>query len=91
MPYVSKRPYHTYMAKLTLSVDEKVVEVSKRYAARHGTSVSQMVEEYLRLVSRLAERPAGPMPPILARWHGALKGSGLDVSDYRKHLERKYR
>jgi PIN domain len=42
------------------------VEVSKRYAARHGTSVSRLVEEYLRLVSRLAERPAEPMPPILA-------------------------
>lgn len=79
------------MAKLTLSVDEKVVEVAKRYAAHHGTSVSRMVEEYLRLVSRLAERPSEPMPPILARWHGVLKGSGLDISDYRRHLERKYR
>ena len=79
------------MAKLTLSVDEEVVEVAKRYAAQRGTSVSQMVEDYLRLVSRLVEPRAKPMPPILARWHGVLKGSGLDISDYRKHLERKYR
>jgi len=79
------------MAKLTLSVDAKVVEVAKRYAAQQGTSVSQMVEKYLRLVSTLAEPPVEPLPPILARWHGVLKGSGLDISDYRKHLERKYR
>jgi len=79
------------MAKLTLSVDEEVVEAAKRYAAQRRTSVSQMVEDYLRLVSRLAEPRTKPMPPILARWHGVLKGSGLDVSDYRKHLERKYR
>jgi hypothetical protein len=79
------------MAKLTLSVDEEVVEVAKRYAAQHGTSVSQLVEDYLRLVSRLAEPRSQPMPPILARWHGVLKGSGLDASDYREHLERKYR
>jgi hypothetical protein len=79
------------MAKLTLSVDEKVVRGAKRYAAHYGTSVSRMVEDYLRLVSRLVERPSEPMPPILARWHGVLKGSGLDISDYRRHVERKYR
>ncbi len=86
-----RRSYHTYMAKLTLSVDREVVAVAKRYAAQRGTSVSQMVEEYLRLVSRLAEPRSRPMPPILARWHGVLKGSRLDISDYREHLERKYR
>ena len=79
------------MAKLTLSVDEEVVEVAKRYAAQRGTSVSQLVEDYLRLVSRLAEPRTKPMPRILARWHGLLKGSGLDISDYREHLGRKYR
>jgi hypothetical protein len=31
------------------------------------------------------------MPPILARWHGVLRGSRVDIADYRKHLERKYR
>ncbi len=79
------------MAKLTLSVDAKVVEVAKKYAAQRGTSVSQLVEEYLRLVATLGKPPGEPMPPILARWRGALKGSKVDVADYRKHLERKYR
>jgi hypothetical protein len=79
------------MAKLTLSVDAKVVEVAKRYAAARRTSVSQLVEEYLRLVSSLGEPAAEPMPPILARWHGLLKGSRVDVADYRKHLQRKHR
>jgi hypothetical protein len=69
----------------------KVVDRAKRYAAQRGTSVSQLVEEYLRVVSSLGSPPAEPMPPILARWYGVLKGSKLDVADYRKHLERKYR
>jgi hypothetical protein len=72
-------------------VNAKVVEVAKKYAAQRGTSVSQLVEEYLRLVSSLGEPRPKPMPPILARWYGLLKGSRLDVADYRKHLERKYR
>ena len=43
--------YHTYMPKLTLSVDEKVVRGAKRYAAARGTSVSRLVERYLDLLS----------------------------------------
>lgn len=78
------------MAKLTLSVDSEVVSVAKRYASRRGTSVSRLVEEYLRLVSRLKEAPEEPIPPILSRWRGALKGSEVDVSDHDRHLERKY-
>ena len=40
------------MPKLTLSVDEKVVRGAKRYAAARGTSVSQLVERHLDLLSR---------------------------------------
>jgi hypothetical protein len=43
------------MAKLTLSVDGSVVKTAKRYARRHGTSVSHLVEQYLGLVA---------LPPI---------------------------
>jgi len=79
------------MAKLTLSVDEKVVGGAKRYAARQRTSVSRLVEQYLRLLAKGSETDRNAMPPILARWRGLLKGSRLDVQDYRRHLERKYR
>jgi len=77
------------MAKLTLSVDERVVKVAKRYAAQRGTSVSQLVEEYLAVLSRDA-RSAG-QTPILARVQGILEGSRLDERDYRRHLREKYR
>lgn len=33
--------------KLTLSVDDKVVERAKVYAKNHNTSISQLVEQYL--------------------------------------------
>ena len=77
------------MAKLTLSVDERVVEGAKRYAERRGTSVSRLVEEYLAVVSRGAA--GADEPPILARVRGLLKGSRLDERDYRRHLREKYR
>jgi hypothetical protein len=79
------------MQKLTLSVDRAVVDGAKRYARARGTSVSQLVESMLRLVST---RPAGreqpvAAPPVLQRLRGSLKRGA--VTDYRRHLERKYR
>jgi Family of unknown function (DUF6364) len=75
------------MPKLTLSVDEKVVRGAKRYAAAHGTSVSQLVERYLSLLSRPRDR-AG-QPPVLNLLRGAARGVSADA--HRRHLARKYR
>ena len=76
------------MAKLTLSVDERVVSRAKRYARQQGVSVSQMVEAYLEAVAEptpLAERDA----PILRSLRGSLKKA--DVEAYKRHLATKYR
>lgn len=79
------------MSKLTLSVDETVVERAKRYAAKRGTSVSRLVETYLDLLSRPESASKENVPPILARLQGALKGVKFDRDDYREYLWRKYR
>jgi hypothetical protein len=77
--------------KLTLSVDSAVISRAKRYAKRHGVSVSGLVETYLAAVAKPAvshpseERTA---PPVRRELQGILKGA--DVSAYRRHLERKY-
>ena len=39
------------LTKLTLTIDDKVVERAKLYATRRHRSVSRMVEEYLRAIS----------------------------------------
>jgi hypothetical protein len=76
------------MAKLTLSVDQRVVERAKRYARVRGTSVSGLVEQLLDLASSGSERP-GVTPPVLGRLRGSLKGA--DVGDYHRYLEKKHR
>jgi hypothetical protein len=76
------------MYKLTLSVDEKVVGRAKRYAARHGTSVSRMVERYLGLVVAPKET-AEKDPPVLRMLRGAAKG--VSHEEFGRHLQRKYR
>jgi hypothetical protein len=76
------------VAKLTLSVDERVVGLAKRYAERRRTSVSRLVEDYLALLSQAGEEDDAP---VLRRLAGVLKGSGLDERAYRRHVEDKHR
>jgi hypothetical protein len=77
------------MVKLTLSIDERVVDRAKRYAERRGTSVSRVVETMLALVSQPeTEGPAGGAS-VLARLRGSMKRGS--VADYRQYLRRKYR
>lgn len=75
------------MSKLTLSVEPSVVSRAKRYAKRHGTSVSAVVEAYLASLSEpLVEREE---PPILRSLRGILKTGG--VGDYQRYLVKKHR
>jgi len=75
------------MAKLTLSVDGRVVSRAKQYAKVRGVSVSEMVEAYL---SAVAEPPSPSMrAPILRSVRGVLKNA--DIEEYRKYLAEKYR
>lgn len=78
------------MAKLTLSVDPTVVAAAKRYAAAAGTSVSQLVENYLSALVQ-APQEVGE-PPMLARWRGTMAAEDDQaLEDYRDHLVEKYR
>ena len=72
--------------KLTLSVDPHVVVAAKAYAAAAGTSVSQLVEDYLTAI--VAAPPCAAATPVLARLRGAMREA--DIEDYRAHTVEKY-
>lgn len=76
--------------KLALSVDPEDVRSAKRYAARHKTSVSKLVQGYLRRISR-EEQDQSPTP-ILDRLKGIVKDSGIvdPVEAYRAYLIEKH-
>lgn len=76
--------------KLTLSVEPEVVHGAKRYAARRKTSVSKLVQGYLRRISREDESQSST--PILDRLKGVLKDSGVvdPIEEYRAYLIEKH-
>lgn len=72
--------------KLTLSVDERVIEHARRYSTRHNTSISQLVTRYL---SQLDAPSQANLAPWVQRLRGILPGD-TSVEDYRRHLEEKH-
>jgi hypothetical protein len=76
--------------KLTLRIDEELIERAKSYGQRSGKSVSRIVSDYLELLPEPEQRQTRPLTPIVKSLLGVLAGSGLDEEDYRRHLKRKH-
>jgi len=76
--------------KLTLRLDEALIQKAKIFAKQRGKSVSQLVAEYFTLLDAPLETFEEPLPPIVESLKGILAGSGLDEADYYQHLEEKY-
>lgn len=77
--------------KLTLRLEEELIEQAKAYAGRAGKSLSQVVADYFRLLTTADKRSAGPSAPLTQSLRGLLKGTGVDEKDYRRYLEEKHR
>ena len=77
--------------KLTLRLDETLIEQAKDEARRRGTSVSRLVAEYFERLTRLGADEEEPLPPITRRLRGIAAGSELTEEDHRRHLEEKHR
>ena len=73
--------------KLTLSVDETVIESAHEYSAAHGTSISQLVTDFLAGLGAGGERRE--YAPTVRRLIGVLPPD-VDVEEYRRHLDAKY-
>jgi hypothetical protein len=77
--------------KLTLRLDDGLIRSAKRYSHESGRSVSQLVADYFALIDAGAELPESQMSPRVRSLVGALKGATVTETDYRRHLEEKYR
>jgi hypothetical protein len=75
--------------KLTLTVDPEVIERAKQFAEQHATSISSLVEEYLRRISVEHIGRGDRLPPLVARLRGLGRPSG-GREEYRRRLEEKY-
>ena len=71
--------------KLTVRVPRDLLENLKRYAAENNTTITDLVETYLRRIP--AKEPLNDAP-IVRRLSGILPDN-LSIQDYREHLDEK--
>lgn len=76
--------------KLTLRLEDQLIEQAKSYAAKAGKSVSQLVAEYFKLLTAEKTRPSSSSAPVTQSLRGLLRESKLDEKDYKKYLEEKH-
>ena len=78
--------------KLTLTMEDKVIDSAKKYARRKGKSLSDIVENYLKSIST-QEAITDDLSPKVARLKGVIKLP--EDFDYKKEignaLVKKYR
>ncbi len=60
------------MKKLTLSADEEVIELAKKIATMHKTSISALFEHLVRFLSK-REGALPPLGPIARSASGIIK------------------
>ena len=72
--------------KLTVRVPRDLLENAKRHAAQNQTTLTGLIEAYLR---RIPDQPSLANAPIVRRLSGRL-GPEITIQDYKQHLEEKY-
>lgn len=74
--------------KLTLTIEKKIIDKAKRYAKKKNRSLSDIVENYFKLLT-LEERRQNEetLSPIVKSLKGSFKTS--EKIDYKKELEKR--
>lgn len=75
--------------KLTLKMDQKVIQSVKIYAESNKRSLSKLVEDYFRkLISE--NEPTKHFSPLVEELSGIISEKDLKKLDYIEYLEKKY-
>ena len=75
--------------RLNITVEPEVFERARRYADRHGTSISSLVGEFLIRLPEIEAAGDEGLPPTVRRLLGVATGA-RDREDYRRHLIEKH-
>jgi len=73
--------------KLTLTIEQHVIENAKRYAKDKGRSLSDIIENYLKIITKAESNTHMEFSPLVKSLKGTFKApSNLD---YKKELTKR--
>ncbi len=70
--------------KLTLTIEQSVIDKAKIYTQKKGYSISKLVENYLRIVTDEIPQAKDEISPFVKSMQGAFKVN--DDFDYKQEL-----
>ncbi len=78
------------ITKLTLRMDDNLIESAKEYSAQTGKSVSRIVADLFVIIKNEKINREDALTPTVRSLKGILKEKQTDENDYKKYLEEKY-
>lgn len=83
------RTMHT---KLTLRISAPLIKAAKKYSKNHGKSVSQLVADYLLLLTKknIIKPQSGHAVTLTKSLKGILKKRKVTEKSYKDYLENKF-
>jgi hypothetical protein len=78
--------------KLTLTIEQAVIEKAKKYASEKGRSLSDIIENYLKVITKEEEKKDIKLTPLVKSLKGSFKApKNFDYkSELSKNLAKKY-
>ena len=76
--------------KLTLNVDKRIIEEAKSYAIKNRLSLSKLIENYLKSLTKTADK-SKKVSPLVESLTGVIQNESIEErKDYRDFLNEKY-
>ena len=76
--------------KLTLKLDQNVIQSVKIYAARNNRSLSRLVEDYFRNLIMDSNNNKKNISPLVQELSGIINQKDIEGLNYTDYLESKY-
>ncbi len=76
--------------KLTLRLDDNLIESAKQYSAKTGKSVSKIVADLFTIIKNEKISKQYKFTPTVMSLKGILRNKSICEKDYKKYLEEKY-
>ncbi|MEX2350635.1 MAG: DUF6364 family protein [Flavobacteriaceae bacterium] len=79
--------------KLTLKLNQEVIEKAKFYAKSNHTSLSKLIENYLNSLTQKEQKSEIEVSPLVSSLTGVISDQSVNdfKKEYREYLEKKYR
>lgn len=73
--------------KLTLTIEQTIIEKAKKYAGNKGRSLSDIIENYLKVITKEDDNDKTELTPIVKSLKGSFKAP--ENFDYKTELSKR--